>query len=194
MKKKRKFILVISFCILMPLMIIYILGLLSLRVFDGTYVYDISSLYFSKEVKKIVVFVPHQDDDLFVAGPLIYNLRNKGIETKVVFFTDGNAHDNIGHIRQKEAIKAQAKLGVPKKDVICMQFPNRQQGDTTDVNGVSSISLRDSMKCAIKSIIKENKPQIIVCSDLDFTVYLQFFLMSLWASYCKKILIIALWF
>lgn len=168
MKKKRKFILVISFCILMPLMIIYILGLLSLRVFDGTYVYDISSLYFSKEVKKIVVFVPHQDDDLFVAGPLIYNLRNKGIETKVVFFTDGNAHDNIGHIRQKEAIKAQAKLGVPKKDVICMQFPNRQQGDTTDVNGVSSISLRDSMKCAIKSFIKENKPQIIVCSDLDF--------------------------
>ena len=102
----------------MPLMIIYILGLLSLRVFDGTYVYDISSLYFSKEVKKIVVFVPHQDDDLFVAGPLIYNLRNKGIETKVVFFTDGNAHDNIGHIRQKEAIKAQAKLGVPKKDAL----------------------------------------------------------------------------
>lgn len=168
MKKKRKTILVILLCFIATLIFFYILGLLSLRVFDGTYVYNTSSLCFSKDVKKVVVFVPHQDDDLFVAGPLIYNLRNKGVETKVVFFTDGNAHDNIGHIRQKEAIKAQARLGVPEKDVICMQFPNRQQGDTTDANGVSSIALRDSMKCAIKSIIKDNKPQIIVCSDLDF--------------------------
>ena len=168
LKTKTRIILGAVLSIVVLFALICILGHLSLRYFDGEYINDIPSLHISKNCKQAIVFVPHQDDDLFVAGPLIYNLRNKGIDTKVVFFTDGNAHDNIGHIRQQEAIKAETRLGVPPDDVICLQFPNRQQADTTDVCGVSSFALRDSMKVAIRKTITRYNPQLIVCSDLDF--------------------------
>ena len=154
--------------LLMPMAIFYFLSELSLSYLDDNYVYDIPSLNISKHCKRVLVFIPHQDDELFVAGPLIYNLRSKGIDTKVIFFTDGNSIDNVGHIRQAESIKANAVLGVLNDDVICMQFPERRQGDTTDISGTSSLALRDSMKLCIKQMILNFSPQLIVCSDLDF--------------------------
>lgn len=168
LKRRTKIVLGVLLGIIALIAFLCVLGNISLRYFDGEYVYDTPSIQFTKDCKRALVLVPHQDDDLFVAGPLIYNLRNKSIETEVVFFTDGNAHDNIGHIRQVEAVKAQAQLGVPEDHVICLQFPNRPQADTTDVCGVSSNALRNEMKTSIKNTIKEFDPQLIVCSDLDF--------------------------
>lgn len=168
MSPKRKKSLTYILVLLIPLVVIVSLFELSLSFLDDKYVYNISSFHISPNLKKAVVIIPHQDDDLFVAGPLIYNLRNKGVEVKVVFFTDGNSHDNTGHIRQKESIEAEKKLGVPEENVTCLQFPNRKQADTTDPTGVSSIVLRNSMKLSLKKVVLENRPELIVCSDFDF--------------------------
>lgn len=167
-KNKIKRSLKYTLYILTPFVIYYILGSLSLRYFDDDYLKCVKNFVVSQDFKRVIVFIAHQDDDLFVAGPLIYNLRNRGIETKVVFFTDGNAHDNTGKIRQAEAIEANGVLGVPVDDVICMGFPNRRQADKSDPKGTSTLELRDSMKTAIKDLLNEFEPQLVVCSDFDF--------------------------
>lgn len=136
-------------------------------------VYDVDktcqkNFVFTKKVDRAMIIVPHQDDEVFTAGGIIERLTKNNIETFVVFFTDGNSNDDIGRIRQKEAIESCKQLGCDPKNIICLQFPNRQQTDTTDASGVSSISLRDSMKLKIKDLIKEKKPEYILCTDFDF--------------------------
>lgn len=154
--------------ILFVLLIIYcVLGELSLRYFDDDYVTPKNYFYVSNECHKAVLLIPHQDDDLFVAGPLTYNLRNRNVETKVLFFTDGDSHE-FGDVRQKEAFKANKVLGVPNEDVVCLQFPNRRQSDTTDASGVSSEAVRSQMKERIKKEISAFHPQLIVSVDFDF--------------------------
>jgi len=91
---------------------------------------------------RLLVFSPHPDDETLGAGGLIQRVRQSGGKVKVVFLTSGDGYpegvemeDRIAHptaqdyraygtLRQKEALRVLATLGLTEKDVIFLHFPD----------------------------------------------------------------------
>jgi len=95
--------------------------------------------------KPTIIFAPHQDDETFGCGGLIALKRDCGAPLKVVFITDGSgSHGTVGApererlraVRQAEAHRAGAILGLGPDDVLFLGYPDgalnrmsRQQRD-----------------------------------------------------------------
>ena len=54
----------------------------------------------------LLVIVPHEDDELAIAGAMIYGAVQQNMRIKVVFVTNGDYFGHEGTIRIKEAGKA----------------------------------------------------------------------------------------
>jgi LmbE family N-acetylglucosaminyl deacetylase len=94
-------------------------------------------------VHRILILAPHCDDETLAAGGLIQAAVQAGIETQVVFATNGDgywfatseefhklyptARDyvHMGEVRQKESLAALAKLGVTSDHVYFLGYPDR---------------------------------------------------------------------
>lgn len=65
---------------------------------------------------RVLVFAPHQDDEVLGCGGTLALLRQKGCAIKIIFVTDGAGAGSLGPdapgIRRKEAAEALAVLGV----------------------------------------------------------------------------------
>lgn len=94
------------------------------------------------EGSRVLIFAPHNDDEVLGAGMLINKvLQNKG-QVKVVMLTNGDGYKNaiafdylnlnpkpadyinFGYNRQKETIRALEILGLPKEDIIFLGYPD----------------------------------------------------------------------
>jgi LmbE family N-acetylglucosaminyl deacetylase len=81
--------------------------------------------------QKLIVFAPHQDDEVLGCGGIIAMRRQQGVPVKVVFVTDGGAFHRvisraeIVEIRKQEALTALNILGVDSDDI---HFLNRPDG------------------------------------------------------------------
>ena len=91
---------------------------------------------------RLVVFSPHPDDETLGAGGLIQQVLRRGGEVKVIFMTSGDGYpegvemeDRIAHptaqdyreygtLRQKEALRVLATLGMKEKNIIFLGFPD----------------------------------------------------------------------
>ncbi len=71
--------------------------------------------------KKVLVLVPHQDDEINVAGNLIYTMSKQGADIYVVYSTNGD-YQTDAEIRIKEAFKSLHILGIPKENIIFMGY------------------------------------------------------------------------
>ena len=78
----------------------------------------------SKErVKTVLVVVPHEDDEINVAGTTIYRSRQAGERVICVFVTNGDWLCPA-KVRMKEAIASLKELGVPSEDVLFLGYPD----------------------------------------------------------------------
>jgi LmbE family N-acetylglucosaminyl deacetylase len=91
---------------------------------------------------RLLVFAPHPDDETLGAGGLIQRVLSTGGAVKVVFMTSGDGfpagvavarhtltptaqdYRTYGTLRQEEAKRALAVLGVAEKDIIFLGFPD----------------------------------------------------------------------
>ena len=85
--------------------------------------------------QKIMVLVPHEDDDINLMGGVIEEYIKHGSEVYVVFSTNGDGDERfdmsqMGYTRINEAIKVLTFLGVPEKNIIFLGY-----GDGWDKNG-----------------------------------------------------------
>ncbi|MDO4748656.1 MAG: PIG-L family deacetylase [Eubacteriales bacterium] len=85
--------------------------------------------------KKVMVLVPHEDDDLNLMGGVIEQYIKHGSDIYVVFATNGDGDrrfdmSKMGYTRMNEAIEALGFLGVPEKNVIFLGY-----GDGWGENG-----------------------------------------------------------
>lgn len=71
----------------------------------------------------ILVFIPHEDDEINVAGATIYGARKEGFRVIVVFATNGD-RSFLAETRIGEAEKALEELGVPEEDIIILGYPD----------------------------------------------------------------------
>lgn len=74
--------------------------------------------------KKILILAPHPDDEINIAGSVIYGAVQAGAQVFVVYATNGDYEYKI-QVRLKEAIRALKILGVPENNIIFMGY-----GDT----------------------------------------------------------------
>jgi LmbE family N-acetylglucosaminyl deacetylase len=73
---------------------------------------------------KVLVLVPHEDDEINLAGSMIVNFINLGAEVYVCFSTNGD-YKISAKVRLKEAINALTVLGCKKENTFFMGY-----GDT----------------------------------------------------------------
>lgn len=87
--------------------------------------------------KVVVVFAPHPDDEILCCSRTIEAKKKEGFEVKVVYFTDGDAHDklnalvskNYGKRRKRESRAATSQLGLEASDLFFLGFPDGQLQD-----------------------------------------------------------------
>lgn len=77
--------------------------------------------------QKVMIFVPHEDDDINLAGGVIEEYIKHGSTVYVVFSTNGDGDERfdmskMGAIRINEAIRALAVLGVPESNIIFLGY------------------------------------------------------------------------
>lgn len=91
--------------------------------------------------KKVLVLVPHEDDEINVAGNAIVNLVNMGAEIFVVYTTNGD-FAFPAELRLSEAAKALEILGVDSSHIIILGY-----GDTLNNYGKPHIFYAHASFC-----------------------------------------------
>lgn len=91
---------------------------------------------------RVLVFAPHPDDETIALGGFLFRLARQHIPLRVVFVTNGDGYPEavkeelavarpteadyrrFGRLRQREATAALAHLGISKRDVRFLGFPD----------------------------------------------------------------------
>lgn len=144
----------------------------------------------------LMVFAPHEDDELAIAGSVIYQAVQDGKQVKVVFVTNGDYFPHEGPIRIKEAIKSLGVLGVEKENIIFLGYGDQTQSKhlynakadevicsysggsiTYGISGVDEFAIqefgehhaytRENYKGDIKAVLKKYQPDIVITTDWD---------------------------
>lgn len=91
---------------------------------------------------RLLIVVPHPDDDILSTAGVIQQALDKGLPVKVVFFTNGDYNETsfalyrkeitldqtealrLGETRREEALNAQGILGITPEQVIFLGYPD----------------------------------------------------------------------
>jgi LmbE family N-acetylglucosaminyl deacetylase len=86
------------------------------------------------EARPFIVVAPHPDDESLACGGLIAEARREGLQGKVVIVSDGvGSHpnskayppDRLRSLREEEAKRAGAELGLKPEDMLFLGLPDR---------------------------------------------------------------------
>lgn len=131
-------------------------------------------------MKKAFIFVPHQDDEINVAGGVFKYLRDSGFETTVVFSTNGDYYPELALRRYKEAKKVQTILGY--EHMIYLGYPDDLKGSSRNNtchpdplqkeycfsrHGVHRKCNKENIRTDVKDIIFDQLPDVLICVDRD---------------------------
>ena len=84
------------------------------------------------ESKKILIIIPHQDDEIHLAGNLIASLKDTR-NIYVAYTTSGDYAYNAS-VRYKEAIKSLWKLGkIKKENIFFLAYPDQSYEATHNI-------------------------------------------------------------
>jgi len=96
---------------------------------------------------RVIIFAPHPDDETIAIGGLIFRLVHDHVPLRVVFMTDGDGYSRavetdfdvrrptdadylvFGELRRREAVAALDRLGVGRKDIRFLGFPDGGLGE-----------------------------------------------------------------
>ena len=90
---------------------------------------------------KVMLIVPHQDDEVNNAGPLIYTLARCGCDITLVYTTNGD-HTFKAEKRYKEAFASAKLLGIPEEKIVFLGYGDIGYGDPDGSKGKDRIFLR----------------------------------------------------
>lgn len=155
-------------------------------------VFELQTPFFSD--KNVMVLVPHQDDEVCLAGGIIEQYTSSGSRVSLVYATNGDYH-GLAEVRSREALAAAEVMGVPSEDVYYLGYGNQWQpqgeathiyfsadGDTvwTSHYGATATYGTEAIDCYADSaytrnnfcrdlgnLILELRPDVIYCNDYD---------------------------
>lgn len=113
-------------------------------------------------MEKLIVFIPHQDDEINLVGNILFDLVKK-YEVYIVY-SSSDADIKKATIRKKEAINSCFVYGIDKNKIIFLDYP-----DTANKIGYHFFIDGDkSIVNKLKKIINNLQPRIIIGTDFDF--------------------------
>lgn len=102
---------------------------------------------------RVLVFAPHQDDEVLGSGALMIIAKREGAAVKVVIATNGNKN-GIKAIRYGEALKVASSIGIKENDVVFWDYPDGKLRDYSS-----------SLLSEAKNIIDAFQPTIVIIPD-----------------------------
>lgn len=113
-------------------------------------------------MEKLVIFVPHQDDETNLVGNILSYLV-KQYDVYIVY-SSLDANPDKALIRKKEAINACAVYGIEKDNVIFLRLP-----DTPNRNGYHFFTDGDkNIILKFEEVLRTLMPEVIIGTDFDF--------------------------
>lgn len=112
--------------------------------------------------KKVLIVVPHMDDEINVAGSMLHNLSAMGCDISVLYTTNGNG-GGAGDTRIREAQKALKIL--TGKDVTVSVFDYVDQARSNKEH--IFFQNRTYAENEMKEFIMSNMPEVLICVDMD---------------------------
>lgn len=141
--------------------------------------------------KKVMIIVPHQDDEVLLCGGVIENYINYGSEVYIVFVTAGDYYD-AAERRMKEAISVADCFGIKEENVIFLGYGDDWKADYHIYNAYENELMvsyngntktfglkehpafseghdytRKNLKSDLKAAVKKCNPDVIYCTDYD---------------------------
>ena len=142
--------------------------------------------------RKVMLIVPHQDDDLNILGGVLEEYARYGSELFPVFVTNGD-FNGLAEIRYQEAIHVFETIGVPEDHVIFLGYGDGWSIDGPHIYNAQAGVVResnfgrtqtygtaehpayregreytiDNLMEDMKAVIMEHQPDVIFCSDYD---------------------------
>ena len=189
-KKKKRAVLIVLMALVLAVLAVVCVYETELNKLDS-YVGVDNSFYDSQfKNKKVMVIVPHEDDDLLISGQVLPPMYKNGADVRVVFATNGDKRVSA-YTRQSEACNALEKLGIPREKVIFLGYPDGTQlyvgkkafsfssgWDHTyagkgfkdyhfDRFGTHAKYTAENMVDDIESVVLEYRPDYILAIDFD---------------------------
>ena len=189
-KKKKRAVLIVFMALVLAVLAVVCVYETELNKLDSNDGVD-NSFYDSQfKNKKVMVIVPHEDDDLLISGQVLPSMYKNGADVRVVFATNGDKRVSA-YTRQSEACNALEKLGIPREKVIFLGYPDGTQlyvgkkaysfssgWDHTyagkgfkdyhfDRFGTHAQYTAENMVDDIESVILEYRPDYILAIDFD---------------------------
>ena len=189
-KKKKRAALIVLMALVLAVLAVVCVYETELNKLDSNDGVD-NSFYDSQfKNKKVMVIVPHEDDDLLISGQVLPPMYKNGADVRVVFATNGDKRVSA-YTRQSEACNALEKLGIPREKVIFLGYPDGTQlyvgkkaysfssgWDYTyagkgfkdyhfDRFGTHAQYTAENMVDDIESVILEYRPDYILAIDFD---------------------------
>lgn len=144
---------------------------------------------------RVMLVVPHQDDDINVLGGVMEEYVRYGSELYAVFITNGDYHGET-EIRYQETIRVFSDMGVPAEQVIFLGYGDGWQEPGPHIyNGEAGVVMTshhgktatygtavhdayrenraytiDNMMEDLESVVLEYRPDVLFCSDYDHHV------------------------
>lgn len=189
-KKKKRAVLIVLMALVLAVLAVVCVYETELNKLDSNDGVD-NSFYDSQfKNKKVMVIVPHEDDDLLISGQVLPPMYKNGADVRVVFATNGDKRVSA-YTRQSEACNALKKLGIPREKVIFLGYPDGTQlyvgkkafsfssgWDHTyagkgfkdyhfDRFGTHAKYTAENMVDDIESVVLEYRPDYILAIDFD---------------------------
>lgn len=189
-KKKKRSVLIVLMALVLAVLAVVCVYETELNKLDSNDGVD-NSFYDSQfKNKKVMVIVPHEDDDLLISGQVLPPMYKNGADVRVVFATNGDKRVSA-YTRQSEACNALEKLGIPREKVIFLGYPDGTQlyvgkkafsfssgWDHTyagkgfkdyhfDRFGTHAKYTAENMVDDIESVVLEYRPDYILAIDFD---------------------------
>ena len=145
-------------------------------------------------IRKVLVVVPHPDDEINLAGGLYDIFKTKNIYTSVVFCTNGDFYPEYSIRRHKEVLNAKKILGYDEAvflgygDGMMATHVYNIDGDVTIKSNAGKVETyttgvtpeycyqryrihhkytRNNLKNDIKDVVLDKRADLIICVDLD---------------------------
>lgn len=145
--------------------------------------------------QKVMLLVPHQDDDINVLGGVMEEYAKYGSELYVVFSTNGDYYD-LAEVRIQEAVRALGSIGVPEDHVIFLGYGDQWDREGPHLyNGKPGTVMRsyvgytqtygtedhpswkvgqdytvDNFLADLEEVILAHRPDVLYCVDYDYNI------------------------
>lgn len=110
---------------LLALVLALVLGVSTLRTAPAAAAaesFRVHSPFFSG--KRVMVLVPHQDDELNLAGGILEQYVRAGSDVTLVYATNGD-YSALADLRSREVLAVAQRIGIPAENVVYLGYGNQ---------------------------------------------------------------------